>query len=321
MAKRRLPTGIQTFREIRESDCYYVDKTGYALRLFHGGKHFLLSRPRRFGKSLFVDTLKHLFEGDQELFVGLEHGLLRTGDLDGLQTWFRALFAGIPYQWHSRNTIADYEGYYASVFYSFFVGSGAAVTAEDSGSAGRADLAVQTAGRMYLFEFKVFAAAQRGAAAAPRSEVRSQVPPPRSANPFGRGRIQCSDTCDRSIRERDCVADQPTLAPFSSRGWRLRLQWCPRSCRNARNKPPERECPPPIHGSEAGGNRLSRDCLEDELQADLQVARAARAGDDAEVPIPNLHVREVELRCVGYVERLKAELCGVLLAEAELLVG
>ena len=475
MAKRRLPTGIQTFREIRESDCYYVDKTGYALRLFQGSKNYFLSRPRRFGKSLFLDTLKELFEGSQCLFVGLEahdrwdwsvchpvlrldfgglnatmrgdldehvqeqlaeiendanmlphqtsaplrfrhlirtlhrnsgqrvcvlvdeydkpildaleepelaranreylrglygmikscdahirfsfltgvskfskvslfsglnnldditlderyaaicgyteddvncvfaaelpgldrekirewyngyswgaaadtvynpfdllllfdkrqfkpwwfetgtpsfltklltercvpagsldgmlaseallstfdvggiapeallfqtgyltiggrergedgieyfrlvypnrevrqslnlsllnhitgdpsrrerqsqdlQRLLRTADLNGLETWFRALFAGIPYHWHSRNTIADYEGYYASVFYSFSVGSGATVTTEDSGSTGRADLAVQIAGGLYLFEFKVFAASQQGAA-------------------------------------------------------------------------------------------------------------------------------------------------------------
>lgn len=72
MAKRRLPTGIQTFRELRESDCYYVDKTGYALRLFQSGKHYLLSRPHRFGKSLFLDTLKELFDGSQSLFVGLD---------------------------------------------------------------------------------------------------------------------------------------------------------------------------------------------------------------------------------------------------------
>ncbi len=72
MDKRVLPIGIQSFRNIRESHCYYVDKTGYALRLFREGTHFFLSRPRRFGKSLFVDTLKHLVEGDQGLFVGLE---------------------------------------------------------------------------------------------------------------------------------------------------------------------------------------------------------------------------------------------------------
>ena len=72
MARPPLPIGIQTFRKIREGNCYYVDKTGYALRLFREGTHFFLSRPRRFGKCLFLDTLKELFQGNQSLFVGLE---------------------------------------------------------------------------------------------------------------------------------------------------------------------------------------------------------------------------------------------------------
>ena len=72
MGKRKLPVGIQTFRQIREEGFYYVDKTGYARRLVDdAGKHYFLSRPRRFGKSLFVDTLKELFEGSEELFRGL----------------------------------------------------------------------------------------------------------------------------------------------------------------------------------------------------------------------------------------------------------
>ena len=70
-AKRKLPIGIQTFREIREEGWYYVDKTAYALRLADEGKHYFLSRPRRFGKSLFLDTLKELFEGNEALFAGL----------------------------------------------------------------------------------------------------------------------------------------------------------------------------------------------------------------------------------------------------------
>ena len=71
MMKRRLPIGMQTFREVRKQDCYYVDKTGYARRLLDEGKHYFLSRPRRFGKSLFLDTLKELFEGNEPLFEGL----------------------------------------------------------------------------------------------------------------------------------------------------------------------------------------------------------------------------------------------------------
>ena len=69
--KRRLPIGVQSFREIREECGYYVDKTGFALQLVREGKHYFLSRPRRFGKSLFVDMLKELFEGNRELFEGL----------------------------------------------------------------------------------------------------------------------------------------------------------------------------------------------------------------------------------------------------------
>ena len=73
--RRKLPIGIQTFREIREDGCYYVDKTPFIRRLVDEGKHYFLSRPRRFGKSLLLDTLKELFEGNEPLFRGLAvHG-------------------------------------------------------------------------------------------------------------------------------------------------------------------------------------------------------------------------------------------------------
>ena len=69
---QKLPIGIQTFRQIREDDCCYVDKTGFAVRLAEAGKYYFLSRPRRFGKSLFLDTLAELFRGNRDLFTGLE---------------------------------------------------------------------------------------------------------------------------------------------------------------------------------------------------------------------------------------------------------
>ena len=71
VTRRRLPIGIQTFRTIREEGCYYVDKTPHVRRLLDEGTHYFLSRPRRFGKSLFLDTLKELFEGNEPLFAGL----------------------------------------------------------------------------------------------------------------------------------------------------------------------------------------------------------------------------------------------------------
>ena len=75
MERRTLPIGIQTLGNIRARNCYYVDKTLHVLRLVEKGTHYFLSRPRRFGKSLLVDTLKELFEGNGDLFQGLAiHG-------------------------------------------------------------------------------------------------------------------------------------------------------------------------------------------------------------------------------------------------------
>ncbi|PID46641.1 MAG: hypothetical protein CSB47_03110 [Proteobacteria bacterium] len=69
--RKQLPIGIQTLSKIRQGQCYYVDKTDLALSLVNNGNHYFLSRPRRFGKSLFLDTLKELFEGNEPLFQGL----------------------------------------------------------------------------------------------------------------------------------------------------------------------------------------------------------------------------------------------------------
>ncbi len=75
MTSRQLPIGIQDFRTIREQDFYYVDKTSHIQRLVSQGRYYFMSRPRRFGKSLLVDTLRELFEGNEPLFRGLDiHG-------------------------------------------------------------------------------------------------------------------------------------------------------------------------------------------------------------------------------------------------------
>ena len=68
---KKLPIGISTFREIREDDYVYIDKTKEAYEVITNYKYVFLSRPRRFGKSLFLDTLKEIFEGNKELFKGL----------------------------------------------------------------------------------------------------------------------------------------------------------------------------------------------------------------------------------------------------------
>ena len=68
---KKLPIGIQTFSEIINEDYLYIDKTGIAYSLIDRFKYVFLSRPRRFGKSLFLDTLHNIFEGNRELFRGL----------------------------------------------------------------------------------------------------------------------------------------------------------------------------------------------------------------------------------------------------------
>ncbi len=71
LPRKKLPIGIQTFAQIREDNYYYVDKTPHILRLIDEGKYYFLSRPRRFGKSLLLDTIAELFEGKQQWFTGL----------------------------------------------------------------------------------------------------------------------------------------------------------------------------------------------------------------------------------------------------------
>ena len=76
---RRLPVGIQSFEEIREQGCLYVDKTDIIWQLVNKGKKYnYLSRPRRFGKSVLVDTLESYFLGKKELFEGLKIMQLET---------------------------------------------------------------------------------------------------------------------------------------------------------------------------------------------------------------------------------------------------
>ena len=92
--------------------------------------------------------------------------LLEANDFGGLEALFQAFFASIPYEWYTNSDIARYEGYYASVFYSYFAALGLDVTVEDSTSHGRLDMAVRFNGNVYWFEFKVVELAPAGAAMA-----------------------------------------------------------------------------------------------------------------------------------------------------------
>ncbi len=98
--------------------------------------------------------------------AGALQRLLQEDDWPGLEALFRRLLAGIPHDWHRRNDIARYEGYWASVFYAFFQASVDGVSVEDAVSSGRLDLAVLSDRRACVFEFKVAERAEPGAALA-----------------------------------------------------------------------------------------------------------------------------------------------------------
>ena len=67
----KYPIGIQNFEDLRRNGYKYVDKTNFVYKLADEGKYYFLSRPRRFGKSLFLSTLEAYFQGKKELFEGL----------------------------------------------------------------------------------------------------------------------------------------------------------------------------------------------------------------------------------------------------------
>ncbi|AIN94539.1 ATP-binding protein [Treponema putidum] len=88
---RKLPIGVQSFEDLRVKNFIYVDKTEYVSKLAAENKVFFLSRPRRFGKSLFLSTLKAYFLGKKELFKGLyiEDAEQKQAELEGREAWIK----------------------------------------------------------------------------------------------------------------------------------------------------------------------------------------------------------------------------------------
>ena len=135
-----------------------------------GGKSFYrLGYPNREVRQSLNGSLLRALVPERSVRDG--HGLalyqrLEANDFAGLEALLRAFFAGIPDQWHASNRIADYEGYYASVFHAYLMALELDVRVEDSSAGGRLDMAVLFNGNVYLFEFKVVENASPGAAMA-----------------------------------------------------------------------------------------------------------------------------------------------------------
>ncbi len=97
---KKLPVGIQSFEKIRTDDFLYIDKTGYIYRLAHNNVPYFLSRPRRFGKSLLLSTMKAYWECKKELFRGLEIEKLEENNQDAWKKYpvFYFDFNGASYR-------------------------------------------------------------------------------------------------------------------------------------------------------------------------------------------------------------------------------
>ncbi len=99
-----LSIGIQTFEKLINDGCLYVDKTRQIHDLIRTGSVYFLSRPRRFGKSLLISTLKAIFEGKKELFKGL---WIESSDYDWkVYPIIHLSFSGVAYK--NNDTLPEY---------------------------------------------------------------------------------------------------------------------------------------------------------------------------------------------------------------------
>ena len=92
------------------------------------------------------------------------YDILLANDLEKLKKLFFSFFASIPHDWYRKNTVANYEGYYASIFYCYFTAIGLDVRAEDVTNHGQVDMTVFFEDRVYVFEFKVIEMTESGSA-------------------------------------------------------------------------------------------------------------------------------------------------------------
>jgi len=121
MKLKKLPIGISTLRDILDDNYLYVDKTHLAQQLIEIGKYYFLSRPRRFGKSLFLDTLRTIFDGDKEVFNGLsiydngyefvKHPIIRisfnSGDFSSKESFHKRIFEILKFNQHELEIVCD----------------------------------------------------------------------------------------------------------------------------------------------------------------------------------------------------------------------
>ena len=146
-------------------------QTGYltikSIREMQANRVYYLQYPNLEVRSSLTDViLTYLAKDTQPKEINKVdlYDALQENDLSKLKNIFYSFFASIPYDWYRKNTIAQYEGYYASIFYCYFTALGLDVRAEDVTNQGQADLTVFFEDRVYVFEFKVIEMTEAGSA-------------------------------------------------------------------------------------------------------------------------------------------------------------
>ena len=121
-------------------------------------KMYTLRYPNLEVKSALTDHILNYLTGDIQKKVENEMKIgkaLMEGNVGELMEVIKGLFASIPYDWYRKSGLDKYEGYYASVFYSYFAALGLEVRAEDATNVGKIDMSVRFNNNCYIFEFKV----------------------------------------------------------------------------------------------------------------------------------------------------------------------
>ena len=122
-----------------------------------GGMEYVLGFPNREVATSFHNAIAAYLSdiGNTQPARGAIYTALKHADMAAFETTLRSLFAAIPYNNHTKNAIASYEGYYASIIYAYLASLGLDMVAEDVTSTGRIDLTVKLNGHIYIMEFKV----------------------------------------------------------------------------------------------------------------------------------------------------------------------
>ncbi len=152
----------------------YLTVIGTTTNPFDGTIKYILNYPNHEVRSSLNNSLINYFIDDKAKLSHTNTNLisaLLARDFGKMEQYLRSFFAGIPYNWHTNNNIADYEGYYCTIIYSLFNSIGITATPEEATSHGRIDLSLNVLEYYIILEFKL---KQNGDAASAIKQIKDK---------------------------------------------------------------------------------------------------------------------------------------------------